>query len=353
MIGKRDIAIVVAGWTALALAAGLQGALDAALLGHAASWPTAFRNAFLDWYSCALFIPILFVVVARWPLGKSAGILTWVGYVAVVALCTVLKFVVWVPLLHLLEPQTKLSLAQYILGDFVFQFFAFWAVVGLLLALVYYRSFRDRETRAAQLEATLASAQLDALRVQLRPHFLFNTLNSVAALIHIDPDAADEMLGRLAELLRLTLERDGDPEVTLDEELQTLDRYLAIMRIRFRDRLRVEIVVTPQARCCKVPHFILQPLLENAIEHGIDRAEGTCTVSVHGDVVDGVLALEVTDRGPGLSPGPAPAAGIGLSNARRRLETLYDRAGSLELDSGDGAGLTVRLRIPARVGERG
>ena len=102
-----------------------------------------------------------------------------------------------------------MSLLQYILGDFVFQFFAFSAVVGLLLSLVYYRSFRDREMRAAHLEATLASAQLDALRVQLRPHFLFNTLNSIAALIHIDPDAADEMLGRLSELLRMTLERDG------------------------------------------------------------------------------------------------------------------------------------------------
>jgi two-component system LytT family sensor kinase len=350
MIGKRDVAIVVAGWTALALAAGVQGALDAVLLGRAATWLTSFRDAFLDWYSCALFIPILFMMVARWPLGRASGPLAWAAYVAVVAACTVLKFVVWVPILHLLEPASKMSLLTYILGDFVFQFFAFWAVVGLLLSLVYYRSFRDRETRAAQLEATLASAQLDALRVQLRPHFLFNTLNSIAALIHIDPDAADEMLGRLSDLLRLTLERDGAAEVTLDEELRTLDRYLAIMRVRFRDRLSVEIVVTPAARRCKVPHFILQPLLENAIEHGIDRVQGTCTVLVCGDVADGVLALSVADHGPGLTDASGQA-GIGLSNARRRLETLYARAGSLELDSTTGEGLTVRVRIPARAAE--
>jgi signal transduction histidine kinase len=348
MIGKRDVAFVIAGWTALALAAGVQGGLDAVLLGRAATWPASFRESFLDWYSCALFIPILFVLVARWPLGRTSGPPAWAAYVAIVALCTLLKFVVWVPLLHVLQPDSKLSLLQYILGDFVFQFFAFSAVVGLLLSLVYYRSFRDREMRAAHLEATLASAQLDALRVQLRPHFLFNTLNSIAALIHIDPDAADEMLGRLSELLRMTLERDGASEVTLEEELQTLDRYLAIMRVRFRDRLSVEIVVTPAARRCKVPHFILQPLLENAIEHGIDRVQGTCTVLVAGDITDGILALSVADRGPGLTAGARAGAGIGLSNARRRLETLYARAGSLELDSTTGEGLTVRLRIPAR-----
>jgi two-component system, LytTR family, sensor kinase len=351
MIGKRDVAFVIAGWTALALAAGVQGGLDAVLLGRASTWPASFRESFLDWYSCALFIPILFVLVARWPLGRASGPPAWAAYVAVVALCTLLKFVVWVPLLHLLQPTSKLSLLQYILGDFVFQFFAFSAVVGLLLSLVYYRSFRDREMRAAHLEATLASAQLDALRVQLRPHFLFNTLNSIAALIHIDPDAADEMLGRLSELLRMTLERDGASEVTLEEELQTLDRYLAIMRVRFRDRLSVEIVVTPAARRCKVPHFILQPLLENAIEHGIDRVQGTCTVLVAGEVTDGILALSVADRGPGLTAGARADAGIGLSNARRRLETLYARAGSLELDSTTGEGLTVRVRIPARVVE--
>ncbi len=142
VIGRRDVAIVVAGWTALALAAGVQGGLDAVLLGRAATWPASFRDAFLDWYSCALFIPILVVMVARWPLGRTSGPLAWAAYAAVVAACTVLKFVVWVPILHLLEPASKMSLLTYILGDFVFQFFAFSAVVGLLLSLVYYRLFR-------------------------------------------------------------------------------------------------------------------------------------------------------------------------------------------------------------------
>ena len=156
MIGKRNVAIVIAGWTTLALAAGVQGGLDAVLLGRAATWPASFRESFLDWYSCALFIPILFVLVARWPLGRASGPAAWAAYAAVVAF-PLLKFVVWVPLLHVLQPDSKLSLLQYILGDFVFQFFAFSAVVGLLLSLVYYRSFRDREMRAAHLEATLAS----------------------------------------------------------------------------------------------------------------------------------------------------------------------------------------------------
>ena len=351
MIGKRDVGLIFVGWTILAIAAGMQAAIYVVSGGHAARWPTAFRDSFIDWYLCAIFTPVFVFMVSRWPLGKGKHWRIWTGYVTLVALCTVLKFALAVLIARAIYPGAKTSIQESLSGDFVFQFFAFMAVVGVLLALVYYRSFRDRETRAAQLEATLSRAQLDALRVQLHPHFLFNTLNSIATLIHIDPDAADEMLGRLAELLRVTLERGDVQEVALDDELKTLDRYVEIMRVRFRDRLSVDIAVSSQAQNCMVPHFILQPLLENAIEHGVDRVLGKCTVRLRGDVSAGVLSLTVSDHGPGL-PGGRPADGIGLSNTRRRLSALYGDTAALQIESGESGGLSATLKIPARVLER-
>jgi len=352
MITRRDVTFIYVGWALLALAAGAQDALPSAVYHRPPAWPIAFRDGFLEWATCAIFTPVFVYVVQRWPLGKSSGWRTWSGYVLVLALCTLVKFAIDMGIGRLLDPASSDTFIFLLLNDFVFQFYGFTIVIGLLLALMYYRSFRDRETRAAQLEAALSTAQLDALRVQLQPHFLFNTLNSVAALMHADVEAADEMLGRLSELLRLTLKRGSAQEIELADELATLDRYVEIMRVRFRDRLVVEFDVSEQARVCLVPHFILQPLLENAIEHGVDRVLGLCTVRLRGWVEESVLSLEVSDHGPGLPSGRPEKIGIGLSNTRDRLAALYGARASLQIRPSDTAGLTVVLRLPARALER-
>ena len=347
MFRKRDVVLVFAGWTVVALADGMQNAIGAALSGHPTTWLTAYRDAFLNWYACAIFTPILLWLVSRWPLGKTSNASVWLIYTGVIGACTILRFVIWVPVIHALYPNSTATLQSYLTADFVFQFFAFAAVTGVLLAVAYYRSYRERETRAAQLEATLSRAQLDALRVQLQPHFLFNTLNSIAALIYIDPVPADEMLTRLADLLRLTLDRGDAQEVTLEDELETLDHYVDIMRVRLRDRLSVEIAVSAPARMCVVPHFILQPLVENAIEHGVDRVLGRCVVRLCGEVEDGALTVSVSDHGPGLDRDML-STGIGISNTRRRLQALYGDAAALEIQSANGGGAMVLLRLPAR-----
>jgi signal transduction histidine kinase len=214
---------------------------------------------------------------------------------------------------------------------------------------LYYQRYRQGELRSAELNAQLAQAQLQALRMQFHPHFLFNTLNSIATLIHKDPDAADRMTARLSDLLRLTLENVGVQECRLAQELEFLERYLDIERIRFSDRLVVRIEVAPDTLDASTPYLILQPLVENAIRHGIAaRSSPGCIVVRavrHGDM----LVLEVKDDGPGIRSAVASRNGIGISSTRARLEKLYGDAHVFELGSAEGGGMAVKLVFPFRL----
>ena len=226
-----------------------------------------------------------------------------------------------------------------------------WYVVFVVLVYLFdrYTEARDREVRTAQLEARLAQAQLQALRLQLQPHFLFNPLNTISSVVYEDPRVADEMIARLSDLLRATLHASGRQEVPLEEELRYLDLYLEIMRARFDDRLVVSFDVDPEARSALVPQLLLQPLVENAIRHGAGSdARAAVDVSVR-RVADG-LRLEVRDRGPGLGVDAAEAVGrgVGLSNTVERLDRLYGGGQRVELRNAEGGGLAVDVTIPFR-----
>jgi LytS/YehU family sensor histidine kinase len=188
---------------------------------------------------------------------------------------------------------------------FHFGVFTYWVLAGACLGLDVYRRYREREVIASALEAQLARAQLSALRAQLHPHFLFNALNTISALIPRDPSAADRMIERLGELLRQSLEAEGAAEVPLEEELRFLDGYLEIERARFRDRLAVTTRVDRGTMRARVPSLILQPLVENAIRHGVAPRAAPGSVEIRAEHEDGVLRLVVKDDGPGE---PAPAA---------------------------------------------
>jgi LytS/YehU family sensor histidine kinase len=218
------------------------------------------------------------------------------------------------------------------------------------LALHYYRSVRERERRAAELEALLADARLHALTGQLRPHFLFNALHGVSTLMHRDVEAADEMLAELGALLRATLDREGVQEVPLHEELATARHYVEIVRARFGDRLVVEEEIDPDAREALVPHLVLQPLVENAVEHGIARDPGAGRIWIRARRENGSCTLTVTDDGPGLEGGSEAAVreGVGLSNTRRRLSQLYGPEATVTLRARGGRGADVVIRLPFR-----
>ena len=209
---------------------------------------------------------------------------------------------------------------------------------------------RARELRSAQLEAGLARAQLRNLRLQLQPHFLFNALNTISSTMYEDPRAADEMLDQLAELLRASLRTAQTDEVPLREELALLDRYLALMRARFGERLEVALQLDPEAASALVPSLILQPLVENAIRHGNAERVGRGTIAVRARREEGRLVLEVEDDGPGDagSNGDRPSPGLGLASTAERLRLLYGDGQTFDAANAPGGGFRVRASLPFR-----
>jgi len=223
----------------------------------------------------------------------------------------------------------------------------YWVILLLKYSRDYYRRYRDSEITASKLEAQLSRAHLEALRMQLHPHFLFNTLNAISVLIDRDPEDARRTLGRLSDLLRLTLEYDGVQEVPFEREMDFLDRYLAIEKTRFGDRLTVRLDVDPDVMHASIPAMLLQPLVENAIKHGINRQRGPGIVEISARRNDGTLRLQVRDNGVGL-PSNSDRKGVGLTNTRERLERMYGTQFLLDVRNNTGAGVTATVEIPFR-----
>lgn len=240
----------------------------------------------------------------------------------------------------------------FFFATFYINFLIYWIILGLIQALAYYRKYRDRELRASQLEARLAQTQLQVLKMQLHPHFLFNTLNAISALIHKDVELADRMIARLGDLLRSTLESANQQEVPLKQELDFIGPYLEIEQARLGERLSVHLDVDPEVMDATVPNLILQPLVENAIRHGIAPRAEPGRIEIRARREQDVLTLTVQDDGPGLANGHADKCkeGVGLANTRARLQQLYGPAHRFELRNGAGRGLAVTVAIPFREG---
>jgi two-component system LytT family sensor kinase len=240
---------------------------------------------------------------------------------------------------------------------FIDELIVYFTVLAAGIARDYFLRFRDRQEEtirlreeASKLHAQLAEARLRALQMQINPHFLFNTLHAVSSLVERDPRGVRRMIARLSELLRHTLESTGVQEVPLQEELEFLRGYLDIQRIRFQGRLDVVEQVDPDVLDAQVPNLILQPLVENAIKHGVSAIEGVGQLEIRAWRDDEFLHLSVYDNGPGLGASGdgegTVAEGVGLRNTRARLESLYGSRHSLVLESRDGGGLEARISLP-------
>ena len=284
--------------------------------------------------------------------GKAAR---WVG----LHMASALGFsVAYVALLSwLLAGETSVQTGQVLTFSYLFKKMAvhyiiltmYWIVVFAHLGWDYYRRYREREIQTAELQRELVEARLAALRMQLNPHFLFNTLNAVSALIDENPEAGHfRDVARLSELLRLSLDQSKPQEVPLSEELAFLDRYLEIEQTRFADRLQVEKRISPEVQGALVPYLVLQPLVENAIRHGIEPREDTGQLTISARRNNGTLELCVKDNGMGTAQkhGQSAPEGIGLSNTRSRLRHLYGEKFRLDLVAADGGGLEARIEIP-------
>ena len=219
--------------------------------------------------------------------------------------------------------------------------FLYLMLVGVGHALVYARRFRERDEQ-------LARAELRSLKAQLHPHFLFNTLNTVNALVRTEPEAAERMIARLSVLLRHALDGGSAQEVPLEEELRIARTYLEIEQVRFEDRLRVEWRVDPETYGAKVPHLLLQPLVENAIRHGIAPRAAEGTIEIVAERRNGTLHLAVRDDGAGMGNGDV-REGVGLANTRTRLRQLYGSRQRLEVRDAPGGGVHVEVELPFTV----
>lgn len=225
----------------------------------------------------------------------------------------------------------------------------YWGVVGIKSAYSYYQKYRERELQTLQLEARLATSRLQVLKMQLHPHFLFNTLNAISELIYKDAEAAERMLGDLSDLLRMSFEKLEVQEISLKQELEFLKKYLEIEQMRFQDRLIIEMKIAPETLDAKVPNMILQPLVENAIKHGLaPRSEGG-KIEINAVRNNGSLNLSVSDDGIGIPFGDFEnlAEGVGLSNTKKRLKHLYGENHKFVL-AAENKGFQVNLTIPFR-----
>jgi two-component sensor histidine kinase len=225
----------------------------------------------------------------------------------------------------------------------------YWSLVGVCQAITNFRRSQERERRAAELEARLTSAKLQALRMQINPHFLFNTLNSIAALVYVNPRAADEMLGDLSELMRRSLDTMEEQEIPLAQELEFIGAYLSIEQKRFGERLRLEQSVPDELMKALVPALILQPLVENAIRHGIEPRRGPGFISIEAKQEDKHLHLIVRDNGrglPGADLNSSVRRGIGLGNTEARLQGLYGQDQSFSFGRAEPQGCRVDIHLP-------
>ena len=248
------------------------------------------------------------------------------------------------------KPFSFERLTRFVIGNFSEGLGIYLLIALIGYAFSYYRRYREGEMRTLRLEAQLSHAQLQALKMQLHPHFLFNTLHSISALLNKQPEAARTMITRLGDFLRLTLENSGTQEVTLQKEMEFLRCYLEIERVRFQDRLMTRVDVSPPALDAQVPNLILQPIVENAIRHGIAPRSTPGLIEILAKPQNGTLRIQIRDNGPGLPADRNSEAlftkGLGLANTERRLDRLYGAAHRFDLVNDPEGGLVVTLEIP-------
>ena len=345
--------VLLAFWILPALVATLGFKLVPSRANPDLSMVQSFAGQFVIWFSWGLWSLVILAAGDRFPFqrGRIGRAILAYALLYLVVVSIQIFLVTEVSIQSGLVPRRGLE-STIILG--IRQFgdiftVIFWAIVGAQVAFNGHTAWRTEVARASQLGQDLAQAQLAALQSQLNPHFLFNALNSVVTLIGREPAAAQRMVVRLADLLRGTLRVGAAQEIPLDQEVDVTGRYLEIEQVRFADRLRVSWEIEPGLGDAALPAFALQPLVENAIVHGVARKADAGAVTIRVARRGGDLELMVQDDGPGPNAIPAtPGAGVGLANLRSRLERLYRGAGGLTLESAPGGGALATLRVPYR-----
>ncbi len=338
-LSARELVLIFAFWTFLATLSSVNRLLDPRGFGFRMMSPAGpIALEFIGAWIWAALTPPIFRLTSRVTL-RRVPLLIVIGIVLAIGVYSAIDLLR--PLFLAPSPRPRTSTFRELLGfRFVNELLYYFAIVAAGYARVYFLRDREQAERSTRLQAQLAEARLDALRMQINPHFLFNTLNAVSAMVERDPSGVRKMIARLSDLMRRTIDSRAAAEVPLRQELELLDRYIEIMEIRFQGRLRAERHIEEDALDGLVPHFILQPIVENALEHG---GAGVLEIAARRDGAR--LVVRVRDHGPGVGDSPA---GVGLGNTRARLEQLYGGNASFALRNAEGGGAIAEIIVPYR-----
>lgn len=355
--GPRFWIVVFAFFLGLGLLDAAQAYVNARFFDERLEWRQALLATIPFWSGMAILLPGVVWVSRRLPLDRHRPLsflphipLSFVYGAGHLALGLTGVFLLrGLPFREFVPQLVRVAYQFLVMGILLY-----WCFLGIAYAVEVRKKLHEKERaarklelRAAQLESSLGQATLDALRAQLNPHFLFNTLNGISVLAaRGEGESVVKMLRRLSDFLRITIDR-REPITTVDEELQFVDHYLEIERLRFGDRLLVKKQVDPEARQVSIPTLLLQPLVENALKHAVARTTDTVTVEVGASVEGQTLILWVSDSGPGFTEDPLDSDGLGLRNTRQRLEQLYGEGFRLEF-SPPGESATVFLALPVQ-----
>jgi signal transduction histidine kinase len=313
-------------------------------------WPALLMSQLLTWYPWIVITLVIQWLALRFPLPdrrwiRNLAALSVTGFVLAILNALLLFTNEWLVTVQLFELGPEQDLAEVIRKYFwqgiVFSFSIYWIVMGVCFLIENYRRHREQEHQ-------LTRARLAALQAQIQPHFLFNTLHAIATLMEVDIAAARAMIAKLGDLLRASLSGQDRLEVSFGEELSLTRTYLEIEQVRFADRLRITIKIAAEAEHVGVPRLILQPLVENAIRHGLSVKPDAGRLAITAEVHDQKLTVHIDDDGPGLPDGTQPGTGIGLRNVTERLARLYGNEAALTLASSPYGGCRATLVIPCR-----
>ena len=350
--------MILCAWTIVGLLFTVREIVVAKVHGGHVNWVIVGAIELVYWNVWAACTPLVIALAKRFPL-------TGPRFVPHIAIHTITSFlmaplgaiteyflsrVLLQSVFHITDPGALRLLPTFTVSVLSMSFtgvLTYWLVVGLYQSIHFYQAAMERQTIAAQLEMQLSHAELENLKSQLHPHFLFNSLHTIGVLMQENVDAASRLLVCLGDLLRMALER-RENEITLQSELEFVGKYLEIEQTRFHDRLNVHMDVPPDLLAVYVPSLALQPLVENAIKHGISVDSAAGRLEIAAQLHNGGVRLSVRDDGPGPAPGSRLRFGVGLTNVQSRLKQLYGNEASLELTGGNGRGFEAVITIPLR-----
>jgi two-component system LytT family sensor kinase len=339
-------------WTTVAILFALQWYSYDALHAHPSPVLAYLRWNMEQWYTWLLLSPLVLWLAAKRPIDPQHPQRAIPLHLLASVLFALVAVVVQSVISQLIEPgsHSVLKNIAFILSkDVAMGIVTYWALTGLAQTLHVYKENSNRQVRESQLERQLAQAQLKVLQMQLHPHFLFNTLHAIGTLVYEDPKSAEQMLLNLSSLLRVFLEQEASQQISLRRELHLVDLYLSIQKIRFRDRLTVRSVIEPETLDCAIPSLLLQPLVENAIVHGIARNPGNDEIEISSSLQRGRLLIEISNANSALPGEVRPDGGgwgVGLSNTMQRLAQTYDGAARLSIKARSPRGVVCEISVP-------